>query len=85
MRTILSLSIIFMFFSINVFAEEKKEKELILTLNPENKYDLNEKYEEVEEYKEKRKKRDSNISIDTDINKETKTVDKVKIDMGAEF
>jgi hypothetical protein len=66
--------------------ETLNDKDIILELEPEIKYDENLKYSEIKSYeKSQKKKTDSNINVDVDINKETKTIDKLKLDMGTKF
>lgn len=92
MKNILFISF-FTFFSSVTFAcqnikEKKSEnKELILKLKPEIIYDENSKYEEPKIYDNTKKEKKSNLDIDVnvDVNKEERTIDKLKLDMGTNF
>ena len=62
---------------------------LNLDLESKYKYDENMKYEqpvkEYDEEKEEKKKSGVDIGVDVDVNKEEKSIDKLKLDMGTNF
>lgn len=65
--------------------KESKDKELILILEPKKEYDLNKKYDSVKKYSKSKDKKDSKINIDAGVDKETKSINRVKVDMGIKF
>lgn len=74
----------------SLYSEEIKEKniESILKLKPLIKYDENLKYQEINKYKkneEIKKKSNYDFGVDVDINKEERTIDGIKIDIGTNF
>ena len=85
MRYMLFFSL-FVFFNPSIKAEEI---ESILKIKPEIKYDENLKYEEINKYKENQdlseKYSNYNFGFDIDINKELRTIESIKIDIGTNF
>lgn len=80
-RILLITTFISIFFT--VFAQDIK-----LKLEDKNSYDENMKYDNIQKYteeKEKKKESDVDIDVNVDINKEQKTIDKLKLDMGTKF
>ena len=81
---ILTLSKLFLF---TILVNAKPLEELNLKLKIiENKYQITDKYEAPAPlpFKEK-KEADSHLNVDADVNKDTKQLDSLKIDMGKKF
>lgn len=90
-KSLIFIYIVF-FYSIlsanNLVKKDNKEADVLLKLEQKNIYDENQKYNEVEKYDENseiKKKPDLDIGVDVDVNKEEKTIDKFKIDIGKNF
>lgn len=85
MRYMLFFSL-FVFFNSSLKAEEI---ESILKIKPEIKYDENLKYEEINKYKENQdlteKYNKYDFGFDININKELRTIESIKIDIGTNF
>jgi hypothetical protein len=74
----------------SIYSQEIKEENIdsILKLKPPIKYDENLKYQEINKYIEsweKNKKSNYDFGINVDINKELKTIEGIKIDVGTNF
>lgn len=81
-----------LFFSLFVFLNpsiKAEEIESILKIKPEIKYDENLKYEEINKYKENQnldeKYNKYDFGFNLDINKELRTIESIKIDVGTNF
>ena len=77
---------LFVFFNSSLKAEEI---ESILKIKPEIKYDENLKYEEINKHKENQdlteKYNKYDFGFNIDINKELRTIESIKIDIGTNF
>ena len=80
-----------LFFSLFVFFNPltAEEIESILKIKPEIKYDENLKYEKINKYKENQdlteKYNKYDFGFNVDINKELRTIESIKIDIGTNF
>jgi hypothetical protein len=74
--------------AINSFHEQDTNISSILKIQPPIKYDENLKYQEINKYKEpkdKEIKSNYDFGLNVDINKEERTLDGFKIDVGTNF
>ena len=91
-----SISSIFILFLLNNlslyamdhFINQETNIDSILKIKPPIKYDENLKYQEINKCNESKKKdtkSDYDFGVDVDVNKELKTIDGLKLDVGTNF
>lgn len=71
----------------NKKTENNSKIESILKINPPIKYHLHQKYDKTLQFESNKveKEDDYNFNLDVDIDRELKTIDKLKIDVGTKF
>ena len=70
------------------FHDQETNISSILKIKPEIKYDENLKYQEINKYtetKDKEIKSNYDFGVDVDVNRELRTLDSFKIDVGTNF
>ena len=75
-------------YAIDHFINQETNIDSILKIKPPIKYDENLKYQEINKYNESKKKdtkSDYDFGVDVDVNKELKTIDGLKLDVGTNF
>lgn len=67
--------------------ENNSKIESVLKINPPIKYHLHQKYDKTLQFESNKveKEDDYNFNLDVDIDRELKTIDKLKIDVGTKF
>lgn len=74
--------------AIEDFIDQETNIDSILKIKPPIKYNENLKYQEINKYNEpknKDAKSDYDFGIDVDVNKELRTIDSLKLDIGTNF
>jgi len=84
----ITLLILLKLFLFTLLVNAKPLEKPIINLNPEiieEKYQLTDKYNEPIPLPNKKIKEDSQLNLDANVNKETKQLDSIKIDIGKKF
>ena len=92
-HSISSIFVLFLLNNISLYAMEnfinqETNIDSILKIKPPIKYDENLKYQEINEYNESKKKdskSDYDFGVNVDVNKELRTIDSLKLDVGTNF